>query len=572
MRLNLRAKMLIFTAVIAALPLIVAGQSVIRVARDELKSAANEQLADAVDKVTGEFNDFLEYSLFTPLDLIRNAISGEQLGFEEKIVVLRQGIADLPDVVVLQVDVDGVPRPITVVQEAYFDKLKAHFDSPLDVLRVDAGQFDPPADGRAAAQIVHIPETDDWLATVSLPIPGGIRDRAATLHARVNLARLRGAVETNPFARTGTIHVVDRDGRVVFASDDRPWNQAGVLAKATDMLESGTATVAVEPFTLDDGSISLGAIALSRAFPFAVVAEKAEADAYAPVNDMIRSLGQWLAIGLVAALAGALLFALGISRPILRIGEAASEIARGNLAHRVRGVASRDEIGDLATRFNDMIVQLNERFELQKFVSAGTMRAIQDSDARTVHLGGERREMAVLFADIRGYTAFSENREPEEVVTVLNSYFQKLADIVTANHGDIDKYVGDQIMAVFAGANMSKHAVECAIGMMNAMNEMASQTSADLKIGIGVNTGEVVVGAMGSTHRKDFTVLGDHVNLAARLCSAADPDQTLVSRVVYDALPAKLRDAARALPPISVKGKKARIEIHAFGARQKQEA
>ena len=572
MRLNLRAKMLIFTAVIAALPLIVAGQSVIRVARDELKSAANEQLAVTVDKVTGEFNDFLEYSLFTPLDLIRNAISGEQLGFEEKIVVLRQGIADLPDVVVLQVDVDGVPRPITVVQEAYFDKLKAHFDSPLDVLRVDAGQFDPPADGRAAAQIVHIPETDDWLATVSLPIPGGIRDRAATLHARVNLARLRGAVETNPFARTGTIHVVDRDGRVVFASDDRPWNQAGVLAKATDMLESGTATVAVEPFTLDDGSISLGAIALSRAFPFAVVAEKAEADAYAPVNDMIRSLGQWLAIGLVAALAGALLFALGISRPILRIGEAASEIARGNLAHRVRGVASRDEIGDLATRFNDMIVQLNERFELQKFVSAGTMRAIQDSDARTVHLGGERREMAVLFADIRGYTAFSENREPEEVVTVLNSYFQKLADIVTANHGDIDKYVGDQIMAVFAGANMSKHAVECAIGMMNAMNEMASQTSADLKIGIGVNTGEVVVGAMGSTHRKDFTVLGDHVNLAARLCSAADPDQTLVSRVVYDALPAKLRDAARALPPISVKGKKARIEIHAFGARQKQEA
>lgn len=572
MRLNLRAKMLIFTAVIAALPLIVAGQSVIRVARDELKSAANEQLAVTVDKVTGEFNDFLEYSLYTPLDLIRNAISGEQLGFEEKIVVLRQGIADLPDVVVLQVDVDGVPRPITVVQEAYFDRLKAHFDNPLDVLRVDAGQFETPADGRAAAQVIRISETDDWLATVSLPIPGGIRDRAATLHARVNLARLRGAVEGNPFARTGSIHVVDGDGRVVFASDGRPWNQAGVLAKAADMLASGTATVAVEPFTLDDGSISLGAIALTRALPFAVVAEKAEADAYAPVNDMIRSLAQWLAIGLAAALAGALLFALGISRPILRIGEAASEIAKGNLAHRVRGVASRDEIGDLATRFNDMIVQLNERFELQKFVSAGTMRAIQDSDARTVHLGGERRQMAVLFADIRGYTAFSENREPEEVVTVLNSYFQKLADIVTANHGDIDKYVGDQIMAVFAGANMSKHAVECAIGMMNAMNEMASQTSADLKIGIGVNTGEVVVGAMGSTHRKDFTVLGDHVNLAARLCSAADPDQTLVSRVVYDALPAKLRDAARPLPPISVKGKKAQIEIHAFAARQMQAA
>jgi adenylate cyclase len=127
-------------------------------------------------------------------------------------------------------------------------------------------------------------------------------------------------------------------------------------------------------------------------------------------------------------------------------------------------------------------------------------------------------------------------------------------------------------MAVFAGQNMSKHAVECAIGMMQAMHEMAGETSADLRIGIGVNTGEVVVGAMGSTHRKDFTVLGDHVNLAARLCSAADRDQTLVARSVHDALPAKLREGARSLPPISVKGKKAQIEIYAFGLPQMQEA
>ena len=95
-----------------------------------------------------------------------------------------------------------------------------------------------------------------------------------------------------------------------------------------------------------------------------------------------------------------------------------------------RNVRARDEIGELATRFNDMIVQLNERFELQKFVSRGTMQAIQGSDHRTVSLGGERRRVAVLFADIRGYTAFSENRDPEEVVGVLNSYFQQLSDLV----------------------------------------------------------------------------------------------------------------------------------------------
>ena len=240
---------------------------------------------------------------------------------------------------------------------------------------------------------------------------------------------------------------------------------------------------------------------------------------------MIESLLRWLGIGLAAALAGAALFALGISRPILRITETALRVAKGDLAARVRNVRSRDEIGDLATRFNDMIVQLNERFELQKFVSRGTMQAIQDSDHRTVSLGGERRRVAVLFADIRGYTAFSESRSPEEVVAVLNSYFQQIADLVVTNHGDIDKFVGDQIMAVFDGERMTRHAVQCAIDIMNIMEALAAQSGADLSIGIGVNVGEVVVGAMGSRERKDFTVLGDHVNLSARLCSSARPDR-----------------------------------------------
>ena len=558
--------MLIFTAVIAALPLIVAGQSVIRVARDELKSAANEQLAVTVNKVTDEFNDFLEFTLFTPLDLIRNALSGDKLGFDEKIVVLKQGIADLPDVVSLQVNVEGLPRPIVVVQESFFKKLQQHFSSPLDVLRVDADTLPEETASRAATQVAYLAETGDWLAPLALPIPDGIQNRAATLYARIDLARLKNVVINDPFAKTGSIRVVDREGRIVFASTQGDYDHATVLAKAQDMLSVKNATIAVEPFELDDGTISLGAIAVARAFPWAIMAEKAEADAYRPVTDMIRSLAQWLAIGLAAALAGATLFALGISRPILRIGEAASEIAKGNLDIRVRNVRSHDEIGDLANRFNDMIVQLNERFELQKFVSLGTMKAIQGSDERTVSLGGERRTVAILFADIRGYTAFSENREPEEVVTVLNQYFQRLSDIVTAHGGDIDKFVGDQIMAVFAGAKMSKHAVECAIDMMKAMDAMADDTAADLKIGIGINSGEVVVGAMGSSHRKDFTVLGDHVNLAARLCSAADPAQTLVSRNVQDALPDKLKKAARVLPPISVKGKKAPIEIFAFSA------
>jgi len=572
-RLNLTSKMMLFAAVIAVLPLLVAGQSLIRVTRDELKSAANDQIAGAARKLTGEFNDFFEYSLLTPLDLIRNAIGGDSLGSQEKIVVLKQGIADLPDVVALQVNVEGLPKPIIVAQEAYVNRLKAFFPTPLDVLRVDAEKIDPAAaSNRVATDIVHITETGDWLATASLPIDEGIGGRKATLYARINLERLRNVIVSDPFAKTGTIHVVGADGKVIFATTTAAYDHASVMAKAMEMLQAHTATIAVEPFDLADGATSLGAIALPRAFPWAILVEKAEADAYRPITDMIESLLKWLGIGLAAALAGAAIFALGISRPILKITETALRVAKGDLAARVRNVRARDEIGELATRFNDMIVQLNERFELQKFVSRGTMQAIQGSDHRTVSLGGERRRVAVLFADIRGYTAFSENRDPEEVVGVLNNYFQQLSEMVHANHGDIDKFVGDQIMAVFDGSRMTKHAVQCATDFMNIMETLAAQSGADLSIGIGVHVGDVVVGAMGSRERKDFTVLGDNVNLSARLCSSAAAGQTLISRDVVEDLPKKFAQRAKRLEPISVKGKSKPIEIYAIYKTAKSEA
>lgn len=573
MRFNLRSKMMIFAALIAVLPLVVAGQSIIRVARDELKSAANEQLVSTARQVTNEFNAFFEYSLFVPLDLIRNAIGGETLDSRSKITLLKQGIADLPDVVSLQVNIEGAPRPIVVSQEAYVRTLAEHFEDPVSILQVDPEDAQPQTESsQRATNVEFIAETGDWLATASLPIPGGIGGRNAILYARINLERLKRFITKHPFARTGAIHVINGEGNIVYGTTEGEYDHESVSVMAQQMLSSRQAVIAVEPFELTDGSISLGAITLARALPWAVVVEKSEADAYAPIRDMIRSLLQWLGIGVAVAMLGAAFFALRISRPILHIGEAAIEIAKGNLDVRVDNVRSRDEIGDLAKRFNEMIVQLAERFELQKFVSQGTMKAISGSSDREVSLGGERRSVAILFADIRGYTAFSETREPEEVVEVLNSYFQRITDIVVANHGDIDKFVGDEIMAVFGGANQSKHAVECSLAIMQVMEEMRLTSKADLRIGIGVNVGEVVVGAMGSNQRKDFTVLGDHVNLAARLCGQAGPDETWISRNVHEQLPAKLTSQARRIEPIAVKGKKDRIEVFVYDGPGKSES
>ena len=203
----------------------------------------------------------------------------------------------------------------------------------------------------------------------------------------------------------------------------------------------------------------------------------------------------------------------------------------------MRGVHLNDEIGDLARRMNEMIVGLAERLKLERFVSGGTMAAIRLSESQTVELGGTRQRATMLFCDIRGYTAFAEQHEPALVVDVLNFYFKHLTGLVRDFEGDIDKFVGDQILAVFNGAHAERRAVECSLAMQEKMAHLAvDRPNWNLAVGIGINTGEVIMGAMGSSERMDYTVLGDAVNVAARLCAIAGRGRTLVSLATYEGL------------------------------------
>ena len=565
-RLNLRNKLLLFAVIIAIIPLIIAGQSLIRIARDEMKSSANDQLVTTARQVTDEIDGQFENGWMAPIRLIRNAVDDEGLGIQEKISRLTHGIADLPDIVALQITIEGGKLPLVVSQDAYAGDLTAAGVDPLTVLRTPpeiADAFLKTGEERAV-RVDHLPETDKWLATVMLPLETPVANARAIFSAKINLDRLEAAIADNPFQRTGSITVVDAAGHALFTRDRADVSKNPIAAQALAMLSAGTPVISVESYVRPDGEAMLGAFALPQAFSWAVLVEKSEANAYFAVGEMIRSLGIWLAVGLAAAAIGALVFAFRISRPILKIGEAAIEVGKGNFRARVAGVTSRDEIGDLAERINTMIVHINERFQLAKFVSGGTMAAIQKSDGEGVRLGGERREVAILFADIRGYTAFSESRDPELVVEVLNYYFQRQADLVAAHHGDIDKFVGDQIMAIFHGEDMAANAVACSLAIHDVMVELgAEHPEWGLDIGIGVDMGGVVMGAMGSKQRMDYTVLGDHVNLAARLCSYAAPKQTIISGPVAEKIRAMPDFRLDALAPIRVKGKSNALDVFA---------
>jgi adenylate cyclase len=569
MRLNLRQKLLLFAVVIAILPLVVAGRTLIRIAQDELKSSANDQLVVTAQQLVGEINDLYERTWLAPLVLIRNALDDPQLGVEEKISLLTLGISDIPDIVALQVTVEGAALPVVVVKDDFAASLKEAGLDPLETLRVPVGLIETYREGGAAhvSEVRHIPQTEDWLATVVLPMQPMLGAGQTSFSARIDLNPLRRMIETDPFTRTGFITIVDASGHEIFGPARTDLTDHAIVAEAIGLLTAGTRLISVEPYRRPDGEVMLGAFAFPRPFEWAVLVEKRQRDAYLAIEKMLRSLGIWVIVGLAVAVAGAIALALRISRPILKIDRVAKEVAQGNFQARVEGVRTRDEIGDLARRMNDMVVGLNERFQLAKFVSSGTLTAIKSADQEGIRLGGERRLVTMLFCDIRGYTAFSERHDPEVVVEVLNLYFQNLSELVVSHGGDIDKYVGDQIIAVFQGEEMVANAVRCALAMQRKMAALAGEhPDWHLAVGIGINTGEVILGAMGSRERMDYTVLGDHVNLAARLCAQAGPGQTLISASSQRAIAGSPEFAIAALAPIMLRGKREPVPVYEVGA------
>lgn len=259
-----------------------------------------------------------------------------------------------------------------------------------------------------------------------------------------------------------------------------------------------------------------------------------------------------------------------VVRPVQLIERLASRVGSGDLSGLL-DIASLDEIGSLARRINEMVQGLRERFHLQKFVSQQTVNAVRASDLSGVVLGGVRKSATVFFSDIRGFTSFSESVQPERVVSMLNNVLTAQAAIIKRHGGDIDKYVGDELVAVFEGDDMAVRAVRAALDIQREVPiTLAVEDRGLIMLGVGINTGEMIMGAMGSVERMDYTVIGDHVNLGSRLCSAAEPGQILISERTFTLLANPTWCVVTPLEPIKVKGKVERVKIYGVGDRRQE--
>lgn len=205
------------------------------------------------------------------------------------------------------------------------------------------------------------------------------------------------------------------------------------------------------------------------------------------------------------------------------------------------------------------------------YISKNVMEEIL-KDPKNLKLGGERRELTVLFADVRGFTSYSEKRQPEEVVAILNEYLDEMTKIIFAHGGTLDKYVGDQIMAIFGAPSTvvqtdhAEKAVGVALEMISRLKTLqekwVAQGKEPLDIGIGINTGPMLVGNMGSTERMDYTVIGDAVNLGSRVETLTRHYNNHI--IISEFTRAHLKDLfeVKPLDSIKVKGKQDMVMMY----------
>ena len=260
-----------------------------------------------------------------------------------------------------------------------------------------------------------------------------------------------------------------------------------------------------------------------------------------------RALGiATLAVVVVGVTAG-VFFVAFLAGPLRRLRAGVERLTAGDLTVRVPPT-SRDEVGELTRAFNEMGESLQQKERIQsafgRYVSESVLRQLLETPEGDA-LGGAERELTIAFIDLRGFTRISEDMKARDVVALLNEFFQLVSDSVLARGGTIDKFIGDSVMVYFgAPLHHPDHAVRAVTAAMDIVQACAERNRALgqdprratgpalIEPGIGIHTGLVVVGSIGSDRRADYTVVGDAVNVAHRLEKLARPGEILVSEAV----------------------------------------
>jgi len=372
-----------------------------------------------------------------------------------------------------------------------------------------------------------------------------------------------------------TSYLVDRDGNVLAHPKESLVNSGANLkdvAIVKEMLQS-TSNNGVKPFTYLDGKEYLGAFRLVGVAGVGVVSQVLKDVALASAQKVVKESVHTAGIILFLTFGIAYFFSSTLTKPIKILVLLTDEIRRGNFKIQVKP-KGHDEITQLTKSFGQMAVGLAERDKLKETFNKFHSKEIADAILNgEIKLGGNRQVATVFFSDIRNFTSMSEEMEAEQVVEMLNEYMTAMVAEIQSHHGVVDKYVGDAIMAVW-GVPVAKtgdawNAVSACLAMREKLSTFNEGRLAvgkkPIKIGMGMHSGELIAGNIGSTEKMEYTVIGDTVNTASRIESLTKEFGTdlLISeevfnqvkeKIIVEPVTAHVKGKAKGLTAYKVKG------------------
>jgi class 3 adenylate cyclase len=499
---------------------------------DEVARAVTDDLRDAEDAIEGIGRVLVDASL-DPHETERLAVA--RLSGESALdhVVAWNGAGAL----LLSFAEDGAPalRPPDALPEALRREAEAN----------DAATGDTVRDGDETRVLVVVPlRADEETVTGYLGA-----------YARMpSLTREVGDLAAEHFSETpDAILVTDVHGHVIAGSMSDAEADAHAQHGIFGAVAPDVPTAWSGPFTDADGHERIGVLRPVTGRPFRVVVQVPTETVLASITDVERGVFVAVALAILVSVLAGLLVARGITRPLDGLVRLAADLGARRFDRRAE-VKTKDELAVLGAAMNGAAQGLEEsearilretaiRTDLGRYLPAEIVERVVRRE-QDMSLGGTRRTITVLFADVVAFTPLTTKLKPEDTVTILNELFTILTEIVFRHGGTVDKFIGDSVMAIYGApseqADHAARAVRTAEEMLRWL-EAGNATwkerfEVTIELAIGIHTGEAVVGNVGSETRMEYTAIGDTVNVAARLEALARPQQILVTSAVKDAI------------------------------------
>lgn len=406
---------------------------------------------------------------------------------------------------------------------------------------------DPAVIGARSSRLWYGPVTlyGDSEPHMTVAVAGARAANGVTI-AVINLKLIWDVISSIHVGRSGDAFVLDSTGRLIAHPDislvlrgDNDPAAARLKELQRAMVERGGETT--------EGSDAEQRLVIAAMAPiagpgWAALVEEPASEAFGPIRAALWRTGSLLLLGALFAAALGYLLARRMVGPIRLLGEGAERIGAGRFDHKI-DIATGDELQDLAQRFNEMAVELalsQERSEriarLKRFLAPQIAELVEGSDQEKL-LDSHRAEVVVIFCDLRGFTGFAGKAGPEEVMGLVQEYYEALGSIITRYEATLTCFMGDGLMLLLNAPvpcpEPALRGLRMAVEMQEAMQSVVSGWRGrghEIGFGVGLAKGPATVGRIGYEGRSDYTAIGNVVNLASRICAAAEDGQILIDQ------------------------------------------